>query len=356
MRPYRMLRQIQSRFWETSDVAGPTAWDVLRVWDRSPRYMRSQPRQRPAPLDPFSAPTRLLPADAADLASFWSAEYRGDDWKLIANADWVRPLLQDPNNLILAAEYKGEIVGTAACIQIGPARMGTTTFPILFVIEGLCIAPAWRGRHLAGWLIAWLDHLMNQGGPKAYLWSRETPVCTDISYISSHTYGYIDTTKSAIIDRDGLPVLAAVPQGEFKAAWATAARHWDASHSLFPTSIRSPLHVWRCGETYLVLADTRRISVPARAPIWEVVWCGGLADPFAGAEDARRMLETLIVEGAFPRGALLFCTSAPYQGGITRHWPRPWVFGTAGVHTTYLYNFMPPAFHTLRVLLPRVDL
>ncbi len=355
MRPYRMQRQTQSRFWTTSDVAGPTAWDVLRIWDRSPRYMRQQPRQRPAPLPPFSQPIRLGLADVKDLASFWSAEYRGADWKLLATEEWVGPLLQDPATLILAAKHEGRIVGTIACTGLGEVRMGTTTFPTLYCIEGLCIAPPWRGRHLAGWLIAWVDHLRNQGGPKAFLWSRESPSCTDISHISSHTYGYIDTTNVHEIDRDGLPVLTPVRWEEFKAAWQTAALLWDASYALFPTSILHPLSVWRCGDTYVVLADTRRISL-AGANIWEVVWCGSLVDPFAGGEEARRMLETLVVERAFPPGALVFCTSAAYQGGITRHWPRPWVFGTAGVHTTYLYNFMPPAFHDLRVLLPRVDL
>lgn len=350
-----MPKQNQSRFWATSDVAGPTAWDVLRIWDRSPRYMRQNPRCRPAPLPPFSEPVRLGSADVKELASFWSTEYRGNDWKLVATEDWVRPLLENASNLILAAKHQGRIVGTIACTGLGPTRMGPTTFPVLFCIEGLCIAPPWRGNHLAGWLIAWVDHFMNQTGPRAFLWSRESPTCTDISYISSHTYGYIDTTYISAIDTQGLPVLSSVRFEEFQSAWTAAAASWDASYALFPTSLLHPLSVWRCGDTYLAVADTRRIST-AGANIWEVVWCGTFAAPFAGSEDARRMLETLVVEGAFPRGALVFCTSAPYQGGITRHWPRPWIYDTAGVHTTYLYNFMPPAFHDLRVLLPRVDL
>lgn len=358
MRPYKVPMSLtaQSQFWNTTDVAGPTAWDVLRVWDRVPRYMRTHPRPRPAPLPAFSQPVRLGTADVKELASFWSAEYRGADWKLHATVDWVLPLLNNPNTLLLAAKHEGRIVGTVACVGIGETRMGSTVIPDMQVIEGLCIAPQWRGRHLAGWLIAWVDHLMNQAGPKAFLWSRESPRCTDISYISSHTYGYIDTTKASELDTQGLPVLTPIRWEDFRSAWhSAAASTWSAEAALFPTSLTHVLHVWRCGDTYIALADTRRVSVPGGAPIWEVVWCGSFDKPFAG-EEARRMLETLVVERALPPNTVLFCSSAPFQGGITRHWPLPWIFGTAGVHTTYLYNFMPPAFHDLRVLLPRVDL
>jgi hypothetical protein len=342
----------QSRFWQTSDVAGPTMWDVLRIWDRSPRFLRTYPRRCPAPLAEFTKPVQLGLADGKDLASFWSTEYKGDDWRMVATVDWVAPLLQIPNTLFLAAKREGRIVGTIACVGIGKVRMGETTFQELYVIEGLCIASAWRGKHLAGWLIAWVDHLMNQTGPKAFLWSRESPRCMDISYISSHTYGYIDTTRVNEIEANGLPTLMSVNWEEFAATWRVMSLGWDSEMSLFPTSLSHPLHVWRHGDQYIALADTRRVH---KGPIWEVVWCGTFANPFEG-KGTRRMLEALVVQGVLPPNTVLFCSSAAYQGGITRDWPPPWIYGTAGVHTTYLYNFMPPTFHDLRVLLPRVDL
>jgi hypothetical protein len=370
MRPFQFLPRA-SQFWSTSEMAGPTTWDVLRFWD-TPRPLRPVGRTRPPPFGPWSEPEPVRAEAATALATFWSHHYNGTDWVFRPDPQWVAEQLTDSNTCTLVVREDGIIVGSIVCrglvgrdMKGASFRLGTLELPQAYIIEGLCIHPRWRGRHLAGWLIAWIDHLMNAAAPQAFFWSREAPP-RDMTYVASHTYAYLEIgQKSVRTDRN----IVAVPWDEFRRIWASYVPRWDRlDTAAFPTCLPAdPLRVWRCEALYVAVSDTRRWTRDGRH-IWEVQFCGDLYDPLGLAcgspregergergEEGRDVLEAVGAALGAEGPGLLFVSSAPWQGGCTT-WPRPWVVGTAGHHTTYIYNYMPPVFHRLATLFLRNEL
>lgn len=345
-----------SLFWSTPETAGPTTLDVLRFWDREPRPLRPQGRSRPTPFHSWTIPEILT--DAAELATFWQAHYGGTDWKLDADPTWIAGILAEPTTMVLGVREARRLVGSIVCRQInGPTgrfRLGFQELPTAYVIEGLCIHPSWRGQHMAGWLIAWIDHLMNARIPQAFFWSREAAP-RDLTYVASHIYGYI---RCGDMCSGGPEECVKVPWSEFQNIWTTYVSRWESLGEVaFPTTLpNDPLHVWRARADYVVVSNTRRRTLEGR-PVWEVQFCGDLYEPAAGISNriggARGLLETVAAQLG---EGVLFVSSAPWQGGCTSAWPRPWVVGTSGVHTTYIYNYMPPVFHTLCTLFLRNEL
>jgi hypothetical protein len=364
MPPFHFFRA-PSLFWSTPETAGPSLLDVLRIWDREPRPLRPQGRSRPRPFHGWATPEILT--DASELATFWRSHYGGSDWTLDAEPSWITTLIAEPSTLVLGVREGGRrvrIVGSIVCRRItGPTgrfRLGTKEIPTAYVIEGLCIHPSWRGQHLAGWLIAWIDHLMNTRAPQAFFWSREAPP-QNLTYVASHTYGYIPCSLSQPGSSDPSDELVAVSWPEFQRVWASYIPRWEfLSEVAFPTTLPAdPLLVWRSGANYIVVSDTRRRMRSHNGQgeaIWEVQFCGDLYEPnkgIVGTEGgSRRLLETVAAQ----LNGLLFVTSAPWQGGCTSAWPQPWVVGTSGVHTTYIYNYMPPTFHNLCTLFLRNEI
>jgi hypothetical protein len=351
-----------SRFWKES--AGPTLLDVARFWDRAPRHLRLEPRERPPPFAPAGCeePRRLGAADAAAVSAFWSAEYGGPDWRLSLSASEVREVLGEPGCMALGVERDGALIGTIVGRSVIPAGAtllvgATGSVKEAFVIEGLCVHSAWRGQHLAGWLIAWIDHLMGLAGPRLFLWARDTPMSIPGgTAISCAMYGFL---RSA--DR---PQSTCVPH---KLSIESLIRRWEAKvkpeeTSILPTSF-SPHRLvaygiasGTCGgssggsngtsnSTIVLLADTGRITVPGGERIYDLVWCEG--------GKVRELLESLfasILDG------VVFVTSEGHQGGVTTAWPSPWRVGTSGGHAWYIYNYMPPCFWNAKVIIPRCDL
>ncbi len=374
-----------SQFWSTNHTAGPTPWDVLKIWDRTPRALRPQGRPRPQAFMGFQEPLKATTAkEAAEIATFWRNHYNGEDWYMDASPQWLTTLFTNPTTLVLyvkdATNAKG-ILGTIVCRTLGSGfRLGSLELPTAFIIEGLCIHHAWRGRHLGGWLIAWVDHIINRGGAQAFFWSREAPP-RNIAYVATHTYAHIDlaelgsastsvsTSASTSVSTSGSAGSACVPVSwdAFRHTWTTYMPRWDTlTEAAFPTSLPAdPLYCWRVGPVYIVVSDTRRKTFNGGQRgrrMWEVMFCADLYEPLVTPERAREMLEAVgaqlvakdEAEGLAP--GLLFATSASWQGGCKATWPRPWRFGTAGVHTTYIYNYLPPAFHRLATLFLRNEL
>lgn len=355
MRPFQLL--LPSQFWSTPETAGPTVWDVLRFWDQ-PRPLRPKGRSRPPPFGPWEAPTRVEAADVPAITQFWTDHYNGADWVFRPEPEWIAALLSTSNTFALIVRNGGAVVGSIVCrgISDGPFRLGSLTLPNAYMIEGLCIHPDWRGQHLAGWLIAWVDHLANATAPQAFFWSREAPP-RDPTYVASHTYAYLPLSgvASRRLEETGLTV---VPWDTFRRIWASYVPRWDgsgeAAEAAFPTQLpMDPLLVWRKADVYAVVSDTRRWTRDGRK-IWEVQFCGDLYAPWEAKEGARDVLESIGAVLVSKENGLLFVTSAPWQGGCT-NWPG-WVVGTAGHHTTYIYNYMPPVFHRLATLFLRNEL
>jgi hypothetical protein len=332
-----------SQFWGTSEVAGPTVWDVLRVWDRSPRFLRLTGRTRPPSLFELTEPVRIQSEHAPKVAEFWRIHYGGEDWRLDADAAWVAERLRIPNTVLLAAiTSQGRILGTIVCAPFSESRVriGSAELPTLWVIEGLCIHREFRGKHLAGWLIAWVDHWMCRE-PQAFLWSRELPTPVLGTAIQCATYGYV---RGADIRN---PTLRLDPfaWSDFRQYWAAAAPSWSLDSAIVPTTLPThvpDLRVWSCGTILLCIAATRRRTIPGGEAISEIIWMGRMAEeglqPWEGP-GPKAVLES----AAALLGGVLFGSTLPHQGGI-QSWPHPWSVGNSGVHATYLYNFMPPSF------------
>lgn len=347
-----------SQFWSTSETAGPTAWDVLRFWD-TPRVLRPIGRSRPPPFAPWAHPESVGAEHATEMATFWTHHYNGTDWIFRPDPAWVATQLGTPNTLALIVREGEEIVGSIVCRGLvgegGSFRLGILELPQAYIIEGLCIHPRWRGRHLAGWLIAWIDHRMNAKAPQVFFWSREASP-RDITYVASHTYAYLPISGTASVRTDSNKAPVPIPWSEFQRAWTSNIPRWNTMDTAaFPTVLPlDPLRVWRIGRVYVAVSDTQRWTRQG-GRIWEVQFCGDVEDPLSGLKEARDMLEAVGAALAAEGPGLLFVSSAPWQGGCTT-WPRPWIVGTAGCHTTYIYNYMPPVFHRLATFFLRNEL
>ena len=362
-----------SRFWNAPHNAGPTLWDLARFWDRDPRPLRPQNRPRPPPFQTWSEPHRLTPEDAEEIAAFWRRHYGGADWWLDAKADWVERILREPDCWTLGVrDTQHSLIATLVCRSLLPdggrfcvgdgVSLGSA-----YIIEGLCVAPAWRGHHLAGWLIAWIDYLRGQTGPHLFVWSRETRMPTYQTNITCDTYAYVKILDLHVRDL----VTGGAEGGEesmIPVDWSTFRSAWDVDALLSPTTLL-PTVLPRHGDLrvfynkhsgqIVVFSDTHRCTRgehPVR--IWEVVWCGVWAtDRLRLSEEGDDFRESLEMAALhLGEDGLVFATSAVHQGGCTAAWGRPWTYGRSGFHTSYLYNFMPPAFWTCRLFLLRNEL
>jgi hypothetical protein len=342
---------IMGRFWNAPENAGPGLLDVLKFWDRSPRFMRPQNRSLPTPFPPLSNPIRLGAEHTNFVTEFWNTYYRGADWTMNANTTWVQRLLTDPSSPTMGVFHNSRLIGTIMCRSVGNRVFigRDTELPIAYMIEGLCVHPEWRGKHLAGWLIAWVDYIMNSNGPNAFFWCREVNTGIHTSDIAVHTYCYADCSK---LTRT-VPI-EQMPLHEFITAWVLAAPHWRSSDNIVAS--RPPvseadsdsLEVWRTNDgsnRLVVISDCHRKSLGDGKTLWEVVWCGTMTqtlsprDPFTSFRD---LLET-VGSTKGPNG-VLFTTDACHHGAANPGWSLPWNFGTSGFHSIHIYNYMPPQF------------
>lgn len=370
-------------FWNQDDTAGPALGDIARFWDRKPRYLRPTNRARPQPFDTWNEPTVLSDVHAPLLAAFWSTHYRGADWRFMLGTTDIQTILADRRTLALGvfATTNGHstlvatIVARPLTDEGAVLRVGTQGLAEgAYMVEGLCVDAAWRGKHLAGWLISWVDFLLCKERPRLFLWSREAPTALSTTNIAIAQYAYMrsrDLSGSPGPRGSDMGDLVSVPWETFRTLWAEYSAEWVSETTVIPTSLPpSPiangahLHVWvhSVSRIVVVLSDTLRRTRTNEA-VWELVWCGrydGALKPWTKKGDARiaRMLEQLVsqTKNETANGTILFVTDVPHQGGATTEWGLPWVLGTSGFHQTYIYNFMPPAFWSMTVMLPRWEL
>lgn len=366
-----LIEKSKSRFWNTSENAGPSLFDVAKFWDRRPRPLRLQNRAKPAPFEGNQEPLVLKGQDAVRVSEFWRRHYGGTDWRLDLSPTEVRKILEDPTGLALGVtDSEGSLVGTILCRSLVPTGaelcVGTgVVLPAAYRIEGLCVHPSWRGRHLAGWLIAWIDYRMNREGPNAFFWAREVPTSVHGTDISLHTYAYAKIADLRAARSDYIPVQAArVSWHDIQGMWAKSAAGWKSSGRIVGTRLFAEdadrMEAWTDTQTgqVVILADTARRTRKDNEPIWEVQWCGWrtMADtlfPARPEDDFRRLLETVATSDG--RKGILFASDALIQGGAKMSWPLPWTFGTSGFHAIYIYNYMPPTFWTCEVIALRSE-
>jgi hypothetical protein len=296
----------------------------------------------------------LIEEDTEAVFSFWQHNYKGKDWTFHADSEWIRGVLRDPATIVLGVRQDNQLVGTIVArpmVKQGTIWLGTKAFPQAYMIEGLCTSESWRGKHLAGWLIAWIDYVVNINGPKPILWCREVASGTHGTDMALHTYAYVPIRSVLAQGTPKLPI-AEVDSTDFQRVWASSSPHWVDPGAIVVSNI--DMDGMRCFETlsgsnayYVIIQDTQRKTT--EGPIWEVAWCGyregALLMPANKYKEPLGGWKSLLEAVCVPLGAgLLFTTDSVQHGGAHVGWDLPWVFGASGYHATYMYGFMPPAF------------
>lgn len=322
-------------FWSSS--AGPTAFQLWNPFEKGGRILRMDPAKKPPTWKGVVHPIVCNRTNAKELTEFLCKEYRGSDWILDVSVDWVQRRLTS-DTLALMVKEDDQIVGCIFSRPLGGTlRGGDLLVPDVRVIEGLCVRADRRGQHLAGWLIAWMDVYTSHHKPIVHLWYRELPKAPYFSTaVQVETYAYIKTN---------LVVLDTVMM--MKVAFETWSPVWKANISkiacmysddildsedllCFTTLEDVPLSLF----SMVIVVNTHRRS-PDGKIMWEVLWCSS-----TGAY--KRLNGVAFQLEALGHSGILFATDAKERGGVTGGWPSPWVIGTAGVHCTHLYNYLPP--------------
>lgn len=175
------------RFWHfhtDSSRAGPTRLLSWKLWDRKPRILR---RQIPRPPPPYQISPQWKAAEveragpsprtAEQLEDFFCKHYktRSGFTYTPQSISWFH-LLVDPQVMVLLLRNpEGDICGCIASLpekgQFGFTGQ-STEIQHLRRMQYLCIHPLLKKRGLAGWLMAWLDHLT----------AKEYSACVHISW------------------------------------------------------------------------------------------------------------------------------------------------------------------------------
>ena len=322
-------------FWSSS--AGPTAFQLWNPFESKGRILRMDPAKKPPPWKGIVQPIVCNRTNAKELTEFLCKEYRGSDWTLDLSINWVERRLTS-DTLALMVKEDDQIVGCIFSRPLGGTLRGSDILlSDVRVIEGLCVRANRRGQHLAGWLIAWMDVYTSHHKPIVHLWYRELPKAPYFSTaVQVETYAYI---KTNLVLLDTVMMM--------KVAFETWSPVWKANISkiactysddildpedllCFTTLEDIPLSLF----SMVIVVNTHRRSSEGTM-IWEVLWCSS-----TGAY--KRLNGVAFQLEALGHSGILFATDAKERGGVTGGWPSPWVIGTAGVHCTHLYNYLPP--------------
>jgi len=363
-------------FWSKTSAA--PRW--LDTWftDRTSRFLRLTPPAEPKTPEGLSPPVRLTIDDVGTLSAFWTESYGGDDWYMDAQPAWVSAYLKDTSVIVLGAfDGGGKLVATIVSTPFSSSNTELSTGAMLHygavrVIEGLCLAKPWRSRGIAGYMIGMMDCWTSTKLPVAHLWARETAVTPFFSTaLRTDTYAMAPTNKLV-----GSVSCEKMDWSQFSGMWQLSFRNWmmDIGEgkpssqivSTKPVNRSDHIDVWVTKKRpdieaelrkVVVVANTRRRSIPGDERIFEVVWCGyfvgGRLKPNTGTRGFRYIIESI---GAGYKDSLLFASSG-YLGGEARpSWSAPWQYGRSGVHSWHIYNYMPPVFGSCEIMAVRDEI
>jgi len=352
-------------FW-ASTTAAPSFWTTLSS-NLLRGYIRTTSVPYPHTPEDCDVPRRLLRSDAPNLSAFWRNHYGGDDWYLDCNAAFVGRYLVNPDIYVYGLFKKGrnELVGTIVSTPFTEGHTYMSHGAILGtvrVIEGLCIHRDYRSKGIAGFLIGYMDAVTSQPEPVAHLWGRELAASSFFSTaLRTDTYAYIRCIQSSISIS-----MIHYDSTTFRNLWTTSSRLWV--HGTVPRIVTTVPNI-QSGDVWIasrsltdgkypivVILNTHRKTRNEQMPIYEVVWCGyrkdGILYPTDGSIQYREFIEQISTR----YNGLLFTTSAPYNGGATSTWKEPWIYGTSGVHSWFIYNYIPPSFGNCELLTIRDEL
>lgn len=364
-------------FWSKT-LAAPR-W--LDTWfnDRTPRFLRLKPPAEPAIPKGLSAPVRLTIDDVGALCAFWTASYGGDDWYMDAQPAWVSTYLKDPAVIALAAyNSEGRMVATIVSTPFSGDRTelsngGMLPAGSLRVIEGLCLAKAWRSKGVAGYLIGVMDCWTSKTLPVAHMWSKESHSAALITTaLRTDTYAMIKTKHAkSSVDFERLEWTY------FADLWRASALGWmleDAGGkkspriiAIKPVNRSETIDVWIVNKRFVppteprivvVVMNTRRRSIPGDEPIYEVIWCGYIAGNRLLPNEGARGFSGAVLQSvaAKYKDSVFFASSSTMGGEARSDWSTPWRYGRSGVHSWHMYNYMPPAFGSCEIMAVRDEI
>jgi hypothetical protein len=320
----------------------------MNVFDSGGHFMRLTRPTKPMPYTnetlTINEPVLLTKSNASEIASFWNNHYCGSDWKMDATTEWINSLF-DTSKIVLGVYGKsGKLIGTIMSRKIGGSLIGsnlgmTLTADRIFVIEGLCIDELFRGKHLAGWLISYMDFISSMYGPVSHIFSRELNSVPFLSNaVEVETYGYVETSK---IKESQTKKITEMPSYMFPERWNEIIDSFGIKSNtslVYNNSVidKNDIFCFVCyGMKYglVLIVDTHR-KTKKDLKVYEVVFCMG--------EQSELLLNSVGYElEKSMKGGVLFGTDSIYHGALNASFSDPWKFGTSGYHATYFYNYLP---------------
>lgn len=306
---------------------------------------------------------RLSNINLVNVAKFLENYYCGDDWRIRRVESWIGRYLCDVEVVVLGL-LKGEtLIATIFSVPVGGSTFMSHGGLVrnMRVIEGLCVAPQYRSHGIAGFMIRHADIFTSYTfGVCAHLWARELDLAPFFhTALTIDKYGYTKTARSGSSD----PNIKTMSWGEFVEHWTSNSNKWviDADEpcivALEPQNRRERNMVFYGYRGLMVISHSERTSVDGHKHIYEIVWSGRFDKD--GLMPARRDFNfKQLADGIatlLPTGGVLFGTSSPCCGGVSKDWDG-WIVGNSGYHGLYLYNYMPPAFGACRIHIVRDEL
>jgi GNAT superfamily N-acetyltransferase len=229
------------------------------------------------------------------------------------------------------------------------------------MIEGLCVAPRYRGNGVGGFMIRHADAFTSyKFGVCAHLWARELDTAPLLSTaLSVDKYGYSETgIATQYSDR-----VKNMPWDAFVRLWTVNNAKWvsvpvtePAVVVSTPSNRRGKHRVFYGYGGVVVVSDTERTAADGKR-IYEIVWSGRLLGdgllPARADFDFKQLADG--AAAALPAGGVLFGTTSPCGGGLRDDWDG-WRVGHSGYHALYIYNYMPPAFGACRIHMVRDEI
>jgi len=183
-------------FWENRPCI-----HLFSIWPRSRQILRSD---RPLPPPPFQLGKTTQVKEpvlfsgsmqtARELTKFWNTHYKTIDWNVHYTETDVHDMLQ-PSTVIGVRNPDGDLIATVASRPLDGTfvRQNEVMTQRFFEVDCLVLHPDWRGKGLAGWLLAWLDLITSREEPVIHTWMRESliskqlPKRTIVPFARMHT-------------------------------------------------------------------------------------------------------------------------------------------------------------------------
>lgn len=339
-------------FFSDNEYAGPGPLQVLRFWDDGGYTLRKSNRKK-MPLLKFHNSDILMKSEIATLkdakmiSEFWNNHYTGDDWRFSCETTDIERWLK--SGFILVIRYDGKIVATFVCHYLNGVFSGKFNRQA-GLLDGLVIDPKFRKQGLASYLLAAMDfhvYQMPNMENAILIWLREhpnrisallqTPIC-----VLEYSYAKIEELPNRL----GKAQIASKDQ-----IINTVNTIYDKQKQNFTLALQyteDPDLYWYIYKNTLVgIANTHRIGKDDYK-IYEVVFAANLYQPFfddlqIAIEQASKMLPD--------NRSVIFMSSGKTRGNTCRP-SSPWTYGTSGVLTAHVYNWMPPTFYNGDIFFP----